>query len=99
MDVGKWDILRALPSSKKVSPCPQQNPKTSNPKDMGGCQIYDPLGTPNIWGRIIIGTQKGTIILTTPHTWTTVLEAYVQEGLFFKKLLEDSAKGSLNPTS
>ena len=35
---------------------------------MGGCQNYGPfLGTLNIRGRIIIGTQKGTIILTTTH--------------------------------
>ena len=34
---------------------------------MGGCQNYGPFwGTLNIRGRIIIGTQKGTIILTTP---------------------------------
>ena len=34
---------------------------------MGGCQNYGPfLGTLNIRGRII-GTQKGTIILTTTH--------------------------------
>ena len=33
---------------------------------MVGCQNYGPfLGTLNIRGRIIIGTQKGTIILTT----------------------------------
>ena len=33
---------------------------------MGGGQNYGPfLGTLNIRGRIIIGTQKGTIILTT----------------------------------
>ena len=33
---------------------------------MGSCQNYGPfLGTLNIRGRIIIGTQKGTIILTT----------------------------------
>ena len=32
---------------------------------MGGCQNYDPfLGTLNIRCRIIIGTQKGTIIST-----------------------------------
>ena len=41
---------------------------------MGGCQNYGPfLGTLNIRCRIIIGTQKGTIILTTTHvdlvTW------------------------------
>ena len=36
--------------------------------DMGGCQNYDPfLGTLNIWCRIIIGTQKGSIIFTTAH--------------------------------
>ena len=35
---------------------------------MGGCQNYGPfLGTPNIRGRIIVGIQKGTIILTTNH--------------------------------
>ena len=35
---------------------------------MGGCQNYGPfLGTLNIRCRIIIGTQKGTIILTTAH--------------------------------
>ena len=33
---------------------------------MGSCQNYDPfLGTLNIRGRIIIGIQKGAIILTT----------------------------------
>ena len=35
---------------------------------MGGCQNYGPfLGTLNIRGRIMKGTQKGTIILTTTH--------------------------------
>ena len=35
---------------------------------MGGCQNDGPfLGILNIRGRIIIGTQKGTIILTTNH--------------------------------
>ena len=35
---------------------------------MGGCQNYGPfLGTLNIRCRITIGTQKGTIILTTTH--------------------------------
>ena len=35
---------------------------------MGGCQNCGPfLGTLNISCRIIIGTQKGTIILTTTH--------------------------------
>ena len=35
---------------------------------MGSCQNDGPfLGTLNIRGRTIIGTQKGTIILTTTH--------------------------------
>ena len=35
---------------------------------MGGCQNYRPfLGSLNIRCRIIIGIQKGTIILTTTH--------------------------------
>ena len=35
---------------------------------MGGCQNYGPfLGTLNIRGRIIMGIQKGPIILTTTH--------------------------------
>ena len=38
------------------------------PIHLGGCQNYGPfLGTLNIRCRILIGTQKGTIILTTPH--------------------------------
>ena len=32
-------------------------------------------GTLNIRGRIIIGTQKGTIILTTSHVWHEILFA------------------------
>ena len=35
---------------------------------MGGCQNCGPfLGTQNIRCRIITGTEKGTIILTTTH--------------------------------
>ena len=35
---------------------------------MGGCQNYGPfLDTLNIRCRIIIGIQKGAIILTTTH--------------------------------
>ena len=46
---------------------------------MGGCQNYGPfLGTLNIRGRIIIGTQKGTIILTTTHIYVYVyVDVYV----------------------
>ena len=36
--------------------------------DLGGCQNYGPfLGTLSIRCRILIGLQKGTIILTTTH--------------------------------
>ena len=43
---------------------------------MGGCQNYGPfLGTLNIRCRIIIGIQKGTIILTTTHMEKTRSEA------------------------
>ena len=36
---------------------------------MGGCQSYGPfLGTLTIRFRIIIGIQKGTLLLTTTHT-------------------------------
>ena len=35
---------------------------------LGGCQSYAPfLGTLNVRCRIIIGIQKGTIILATSH--------------------------------
>ena len=34
---------------------------------MGDCQNYGPFLGPLIRPRIIIGTQKGTIILTVPH--------------------------------
>ena len=38
---------------------------------MGGCQNHGPLlGTLNNRCRIIIGTQKGTLILTTSHIGT-----------------------------
>ena len=40
---------------------------------MGGCQNYGPfLGTLNIRCRILIGTQKGTIILTTTHMYSYI---------------------------
>ena len=45
---------------------------------MGGCQNYGHfLGTLNIRCRIIVGIQKGTIILTTTHMF---------EGEFDKRL-------------
>ena len=40
----------------------------SSGRHMGGCQNYGPfLGTLNNRCRIIIGTQRGTLILTTTH--------------------------------
>ena len=45
---------------------------------MGGCQNYGPfLGTLNIRGRTIMGTQKGTIILTTTHMDPPLGEQFV----------------------
>ena len=42
--------------------------KISCSRYMGGCQNYGAfLGTLNIRCRIVIGTPKGTIILTTTH--------------------------------
>ena len=41
---------------------------------LGGCQNYGPfLGTLNNRCRIIVGTQKGTIILTTTQMYFEVL--------------------------
>ena len=48
---------------------------------MGGCQNYGPfLGTLNIRGRIIIGTQKGTIILTTTQHASSKEERSAKSG-------------------
>ena len=47
---------------------------------MVGCQHYGPfLGTLNFGGRIMIRTQKGTIILTTNH----ILYIYICHGLLY----------------
>ena len=41
---------------------------------MGGCKNYGPfLGTLNIRCRTILGTQQGTIILTTTHIFIVVV--------------------------
>ena len=71
---------------------------------MGGCQNRGPfLGTLNIRCRIIIGTQEGTIILTTTHIGTldpmgkdillrgTIAFAFLSTGIsaFFPKLGSD----------
>ena len=51
---------------------------------MGGCQNYDPfVGTLNVRCRIIIGIQKGPIILITTHIYIylyTLLGIYWDTG-------------------
>ena len=50
-----------------------------------GCQIYGPfLGTLNIRCRIIIRTQKGTIILTTTHKYTYKVHLTLQAGFMVR---------------
>ena len=50
------------------------DPQNSIGNYMGGCQNYGPfLGTLINSCRIIIGTQKGTIILTTTHIKAPIL--------------------------
>ena len=49
---------------------------------MGSCQNYGPfLGTLNNRCRIIIGTQNGTIILTTTHMGLTMVLHGVSQGV------------------
>ena len=49
---------------------------------MGGCQKYCPfLGTLNIRCRIIIGIQKGTIILTTTQKDPKSTPTYAHDAL------------------
>ena len=58
---------------------------------MGGCQNYGPfLGALNIRCRIITGTQKGIIILTSTHIYIYIY-IYIECGddrgiLFYRKL-------------
>ena len=62
--------------NKYVVKASQVHIGTTELEDRGGCQNYGPfLGTLNIRGRIIIGTQKGTIILTASHM-TVVSDTY-----------------------
>ena len=50
---------------------------------MAGCQNYALfLGTLNIRGRIIIGTQKGTIILITTHIVNTHVYSHIHMHIF-----------------
>ena len=46
---------------------------------MGGCQNYGPfLGTLNNRCRVILGTQEGTLILTTTHMEVGRVKAYMR---------------------
>ena len=48
--------------------------------NVGGCQNYGPfLGSLNIRCRIRIGTQKGTIILTTTHVESHNFSKFVEK--------------------
>ena len=59
-----WHIVEALQSSQSRFEI----------IEVGGCQNYGPfLGTLNIRCRIITGTQKGTIILTTTQVSADLL--------------------------
>ena len=68
---------KLVPVHPHTSPHEAEIKETIYPKGpysyMGGCQHYGPfLGTLNMRCRIIIGIQKGTIVLTTTHimyTW------------------------------
>ena len=67
---------------------------------MRGCQNYGPfLGTLNIRGRIIIGIQKGTIILTTTHMRVLNILKYIGveliEVLRVGRRLEEEYTGSI----
>ena len=61
---------------------------------MGGYQNYGPfLGTLNIRGRIIIGTQKRTIILITTHIRTErILGFESSEEVFLDEWDRDKAE-------
>ena len=63
---------------------------------MCGCQNYGPfLGTLNIRGRIIIGNQKGTMILTTTHMYICIyIYTYIWSGLMERQLERED--GTLN---
>ena len=77
----QWSLFPNIPQAWKrhcsirvsIVPCfvtclPGASELSSHCYHLGGCQNYDPfLGTLNIRCHIMIGTQKGTNILTTTH--------------------------------
>ena len=69
---GRGGGRNCLPVAWPVRISNHQRARSNDPSRilgyLGDCQNYGPLlGTLNIRGRIIIGIQKGTIILTTTH--------------------------------
>ena len=63
---------------------------------MGGCQNYGPFwGTLNIRRRIIIGIQKGTLILTTTHICCDMAGLRVRLGTGFEALGLQLGRGML----
>ena len=61
---------------------------------MGGCQNYGPfLGTLNIRCRNILGTQKGTIVLTTAHIRNVFRRSRSKAPLDVGSLGPDARKG------
>ena len=61
---------------------------------VGGCQNYGPfLGTLNIRCRIMIGTQKGTINLTTTHVCPEIGGTLMQPEAQFQGPCKESALG------
>ena len=62
---GSWFLTLTLAQVQAKS---EDKGKEAKQKHVGGCQNYGPfLGTLNNRCRIIIGAQKGTLILTTTH--------------------------------
>ena len=63
------EFLACTAKPHDSTPRIRPNPETlKSPAYMGGRQNYGPfLGTLKIRCRVIIGTQKGTILLTTTH--------------------------------
>ena len=76
-DVAVWSNSLGLVRFDQVGSSRVVTPRVQvSNNHMGGCQNYGPfLGTLNNRCRIIIiiGTQKGTIILTTTHILSKIL--------------------------
>ena len=93
-----WDETPLAPDRRKKSSINFHARETSSSQPrpsgyMGGCQNYDPfLGTPNNRCRIIIGIQKGIVILTTTHMIVAlVLEQLVQHAVMMRPVQLEAA--------